>query len=128
MAPKNLDTGQIGEELAAKYLKKSGYKIIGRNVINNIGEIDILARQKDAIVIVEVKTKSTDQFGEGHEMVNFYKRKKLVQLAKSLQIKYPEKVIRIDVISVGLSVEKPEITHFENAVEEFWMMNFESMS
>lgn len=112
------ETGNYGEELATKFLKISGYKIIGRNVSNKLGEIDILARKKDVIIVVEVKTKSTKQFGEGYEMVNFYKRHKLLILAKSLQIKYPKSVIRIDVISVDLSSEKPEIKHFESAVED----------
>jgi len=116
------ETGNYGEKLAAKFLRKSGYKIIGRNVSNNLGEIDILAHPpaggKDVIVVVEVKTKSTKQFGEGFEMVNFYKRQKLLLLAKSLHIKYPKNVIRIDIISVDLSSETPEIKHFENAVED----------
>jgi putative endonuclease len=112
------ETGNYGEELATKFLKKSGYKIIGRNVVNKLGEIDILARKKDMIVVVEVKTKSTKQFGEGFEMVNYYKRQKLLLLAKTLHIKYPKSVIRIDVISVDLSGENPKIDHFESAVEE----------
>jgi len=51
-------------------------------------------------------------------MVNFYKQKKLLLLAKNLQKKYPEATIRIDVVSVDLSQNPPKILHFKNAVEE----------
>lgn len=112
------ETGNLGENLASAFLKKSGYKIISRNLKNKVGEIDILARQNETIVVVEVKTKSTNQYGEGFEMVNFYKQKKLLQLAKFLHIQYPDTVIRIDIISVDLSSAEPKIKHFENAVEE----------
>ena len=115
-------TGELGEELAVKFLKKNRYKILEQNKENHLGEIDILARTpgilKNDIVIVEVKTKSTDSFGEGYEMVNYFKRKKLLSLARELQKEYPAKTIRIDIISVDLSEEKPEIKHFVNAVEE----------
>ncbi|MDH4358821.1 MAG: YraN family protein [Candidatus Berkelbacteria bacterium] len=111
-------TGSYGEELAAKHFKKNGYKIIARNFKTKIGEIDILARQKKDIIIVEVKTKSGRELGEGYEMVNYFKRRKLLQLAKLLQIEYPKSVIRIDIISVDTSKEPPAIRHFESAVEE----------
>lgn len=109
-------TGNLGEKLASDYLTKRGYRIISQNLTNKLGEIDILARKKDDIVLVEVKTKSTSQFGHGYEMVNFYKRKKLLNLAKNLQIKYPKSVIRIDIISVDLTKDEPNLEHFENAV------------
>lgn len=117
-------SGRQGEDLAASYLKKHGYKLLGRNIVLKIGEIDILARPKTPIlnnkliVLVEVKTKSGQDFGQGYEMVNYFKRKKLLNLAKSLQNQYPKSVIRIDVVSVDLSQNPPGIRHFENAVED----------
>ena len=111
-------TGNLGEDIAAKYLKKNRYKLLSRNLILPIGEIDILARQKDVIVIVEVKTKSGLEFGEGFEMVNYFKQKKLLSLAKLVQTKYPDMTVRIDIISVNTSQNPPEIKHFENAVED----------
>lgn len=111
-------TGNRAERLAAGYLKKKKYKIIRNNLSFGFGEIDILASHKSDIVIVEVKAKSTKEYGQGFEMVNFYKQKKLLLLAKELQKKYPKATIRIDVISVDLSQAPPKIEHFENAVEE----------
>jgi len=112
------ETGNLGESLAERFLQKSGYKILAKNLKLPLGEIDVLARRKSVIVVVEVKTKSSHEFGEGYEMVNSFKKHKLIQLAKSLQIKYPRQTIRIDIISVDTSTNPPEIKHFENAVEE----------
>ncbi|MFH1854928.1 MAG: YraN family protein [bacterium] len=116
------ETGNLGEDLAVKFLKKNRYKILEQNKENHLGEIDILARTpgilKNDIVIVEVKTKSTKSFGEGFEMVNYFKKNKLLSLARELQKEYPSKTIRIDIISVDLSGKKPEIKHFVNAVED----------
>lgn len=111
-------TGELGERLAEKYLKRNGFKILKRNLKNYFGEIDILAKQKDDIVIIEVKTKTGRSFGEGFEMVNYFKKRKLLTLAKELQKEYSSKTIRIDIVSVDLSEEKPQIKHFVNAVEE----------
>jgi len=116
-----MDTKQVGssaEATATDFLKHKRYKILGTNLDFGFGEIDILARHKSDIVVVEVKAKSTREFGAGYEMVNFYKQKKLLSLAKNLQKKYPRATIRIDVISVDLSQSPPAILHFENAVEE----------
>jgi len=111
-------TGQLGEDLAVKFLKKNRFKILGRNINNYLGEIDILARQKDDIVIIEVKTKSTKSFGQGYEMVNYFKKKKLLTLARELQKEYSGKTIRIDIVSIDLTEEPAIIKHFVNAVED----------
>lgn len=110
-------TGNYGEDLAVQHLKKHGYKIIARNLSNKLGEIDILAKQKSDIVIVEVKTKSGGSFGEGFEMVNYHKRRKLLLLARSIEQKYPDQTIRIDVVSVDTNQDPPELKHFVSAVE-----------
>ena len=116
-----VDTKHIGsgaEQETVSFLKRKRYKILGTNLDFGFGEIDILARDKSDIVVVEVKAKSTHEFGQGFEMVNYHKRHKLLLLAKNLQKKYPKATIRIDVVSVDLSVSPFVITHFENAVEE----------
>ncbi len=112
------ESGNIGEDLAEKYLRQKRFKILKRNLTTKIGEIDILARDKSDIVVVEVKTKSGSDFGEGFEMVNYFKRRKLLQLAKMLQKDYSRATIRIDVVSVDLSQNPPEIKYFKSAVED----------
>lgn len=116
-----MDTKHIGsgaEEETVRFLKRKRYKILGTNLNFGFGEIDILARDKSDIVVVEVKAKSTHEFGQGFEMVNYHKRHKLLLLAKNLQKKYPEATIRIDIASVDLSASPIKIDHFINAVEE----------
>lgn len=73
--------GQKGEILAAKYLKKHGYKIIERNYKCKIGEVDIIAKHNGVLVFVEVKSRNSMQFGRPAEAVDEYKQRKLAQLA-----------------------------------------------
>jgi putative endonuclease len=114
----NRTTGQIGEELAAKFLRRNGFKILKKNYKTRLGEIDILASEKNDIVVVEVKTKSTNSFGQGYEMVNYFKKNKLLMLARDLQKEYSGKTVRIDVISIDLAGGKPDIKLFRNAVQD----------
>lgn len=108
--------GKSGEDLAADFLHKKGLKIIGRNIHFKFGEIDILAQDKENIVLVEVKTKTNEDFGKPYEEVDYFKKKKLSQLARAVLQKYPNKNIRVDVVSIRMD-EPPEIEYIENAVE-----------
>lgn len=74
--------GIKGEELAAKYLKKHGYKIIKRNYKCPVGEIDIIAKDKDILVFIEVKSRNSLAYGRPAEAVDEFKQRKLTQLAK----------------------------------------------
>lgn len=108
--------GQSGEEQALQYLRKKGYVLVGRNLQLKFGEIDLLMRDQKTLVICEVKTKSSARFGLPQEEVDFFKRKKLIRLAKALWQKNPQFLIRIDVVAVDESAGK--IDHIINAVEE----------
>jgi len=109
--------GASGEDLAENYLKKKNFKILDRNLNFKFGEIDILAQDSEDIVIVEVKTKSGDEFGAPQEEVDYFKKKKLWNLARAVSQKYPDKNIRIDVVAIEIGGNKPNIEHIENAVE-----------
>ena len=61
--------GDHGEDLAAAALKKQGYKILERNYVTPLGEIDLIARQGKTVVFVEVKTRKSDRFGSPQEAV-----------------------------------------------------------
>ena len=115
LATKNL--GNNGEDLAALYLESIKYKIIDRNVNLKYGEIDIIAEDRDFIVLVEVKTKTIFAQGRPEEMINYFKKKKLLLLSRALCQQYPEKNIRIDVVAVDMTLNKPKINHIINAVE-----------
>ncbi|MCX8015284.1 MAG: YraN family protein, partial [candidate division WOR-3 bacterium] len=74
--------GQAGEKIAIKYLKKQGYKILAQNYRCPIGEIDIIAQDKEAIVFVEVKTRQSDYLTKPFESVGQKKQEKLRSLAE----------------------------------------------
>lgn len=111
--------GQQGEEQAKDYLKERGFKIIETNYRLKFGEIDIIAKDDDIFVFVEVKTKSTKAYGEPEEMINYKKKRKLIRLAKGyLQDKEISNVpFRIDVISVILK-DEVRIKHFKSAIQD----------
>lgn len=106
--------GDWGENKAAVFLYKKGYSILGTNLRTLTGEIDILAQEKDILVVVEVKTKTSSRLGSPEEMVDWKKRAKLVRLAQEVQQKFPDYSVRIDVIAI----EGEDIRHYINAVEE----------
>lgn len=110
---KNKSTGDYGEDLAAEYLLKLGYEIIERNLKLFCGEIDIFARDKGTLVIVEVKTVWGDGWGSAVELVRRKKEKKLRLLAKAIEKEHPKENIRIDVIGI----DSGELTHIRNAVQ-----------
>lgn len=114
---KNKSTGNEGENIAARYLERKGYKILDRNLVLPHGEIDILASDEGAIIIVEVKSVRGSGFGLAQDLVRFKKQNKLRLLSKSICQQYPSKTIRIDVIGVDLSADPAGIEHIENAVE-----------
>lgn len=111
--------GSKGEDLAVKFLKKKGYRIIERNYKTFVGEIDIIAKDSNTIVFIEVKTRMNDSFGYPFEAVNKKKRQKLKNLALLyLKKQGTESPVRFDVISIfcmenGLK----EIDHIKDAFE-----------
>ncbi|MCQ2555795.1 MAG: YraN family protein [Clostridia bacterium] len=73
--------GKRGEIIAANYLKRKGYKILERNYKNPIGEIDLIAKDKDYLVFVEVKTRISRGFGDPLEAINEQKQFKIRNVA-----------------------------------------------
>lgn len=116
----NISLGKFGEQLAADFLVRHGYKIIDGHWQKRVGEIDIVAHDAghDEIVFVEVKTRRNTHFGFPEEKVTPKKLEKIKKTAQwfMLQSPYePTQAWRIDVISILIpSSEKAEITHFKN--------------
>ncbi len=110
--------GSEGEALAVEHLKEKGYKIIEKNYKTPIGEIDIIAEDKNTVVFVEVKTRSSDFFGCPFEAVGAKKQQKLKSLALFyLKQKGKELPARFDVLSIYLKDGKEEIQHIKDAFE-----------
>ncbi len=111
-------TGNYGEDLAVKYLKEQGYEILERNYLIRGGEIDIVCKDKDTLVFVEVKTRYSHQFGSPSESMTYWKIKALLKTAKFYiqKINWGEKEYRLDFVSVDFSedVESPKIELIKN--------------
>jgi putative endonuclease len=94
--------GKYGEDLAARHLVGAGFTIVVRNWRCAAGEIDIVARDGDALVIVEVKTRTSSAFGSPAEAITEHKADKLRELALMWLREHPEggRGVRFDVIGV----------------------------
>ncbi len=113
--------GHWGEQLATDFLQNKGYTILGRNLHNEHGEIDLLAQHGDTLVFVEVKARSSSLFGLPEEAITAVKRRHLLDSALGWLEANPDFKgdWRIDVISIRrLPKTQPEIVHFENAVND----------
>ena len=83
----NKDIGNYGESLALEFLKKNNYDIICRNFRTRNGEIDIICKFKDIIVIIEVKSRYSYTFGLPNEAVTYLKQKQIISMSKYFLIK-----------------------------------------
>lgn len=113
-----VSVGNKGEEIACNYLKKLGYKIIERNFRIRGGEIDIVAKDKNDLVFVEVKARWSHKYGLPIEAVTPWKLKALFKTALFYiqKIKWGEKPYRFDVISIDYanSLLEPEVELIKN--------------
>ena len=105
----------FGEDLAAKYLKKQGHKIIDKNYHEKCGEIDIISMDKGILVFTEVKQRKNDRFGRPEEFVTKEKRNRIRKTASLYIMRTKHKGLsRFDVIEI-LGEDSPEINHIKNA-------------
>ena len=122
---KAVDIGKIGEDAAVKFLRKNGYKLVERNFRASHNEIDIIVKNKESIVFVEVKTRSTDDtlysdFGTPASAIDRSKIKRTVDAARYYlgTTKFSKLQPRFDVIEVYLSKSEHKIisiNHIYNA-------------
>ncbi|MHB1393838.1 MAG: YraN family protein [Clostridia bacterium] len=99
--------GAFGEGLACEYLAECGYRVLERNFSCKVGEVDIIALQKDTIVFIEVKTRSSEKYGKPSEAVSAAKQQKIVKTALYyLQSnKFLDYMCRFDVIEIIVDEE-----------------------
>jgi len=109
--------GKSGEDRAAKFLTKSGYRILERNYKTKTGEIDLIALHEGTIVFIEVKTRSNDLFGAPELAVNRRKQIRMIKTALGyIQRKEFHQVpCRFDVVAINNADEN--ITVYKNAFE-----------
>ena len=110
--------GKEGERAAVQFLKSKRLSIRECNFRCSAGEIDIIAEDKDVFVFIEVKTRSNENYGLPEEAVDYYKQKKLIQLARFYLQKerLEERSCRFDVISIIMKNNKvKKIDHIVDA-------------
>jgi putative endonuclease len=115
-----MNRGAWGEELAAQYLCRKGYKIIARNFRIRQGELDIIASKGKYLAFVEVKTRKNDKFGAAREFITPAKQRRLIQTAEYWCMLHPTDLQpRFDAVEIygeeGCS--HPCIQHLENIFE-----------
>jgi putative endonuclease len=118
------ELGKKGEELAVEYLQQNGYEILDRNWTFQKAEIDIIAQKENTLAVVEVKTRSSLDFGSPQD---FVKPKKIQLLIKAVNayINYREKDlqddlnVRFDIIAIHKNGEAFAIEHFTDAFYHF---------
>jgi putative endonuclease len=97
----NARKGRAGEDRAARFLEESGYRVVRRNVRLPGGEIDLVCREGDVIVFVEVKSRTSGRFGSALGAVDSRKRSTLRRLAADyVQIVAPNASVRFDVVAM----------------------------
>jgi len=113
----NQRIGKWGEDTAVEYLTDRGYEIITRNARTPYGEIDIVAKQDDVAIFVEVKSRTSNKMGLPEESITPRKREHMHAAADYYAAENGIDHWQIDVIAVeGKPSSNPKITHFENAI------------
>lgn len=118
--PKSL--GERGENYAARYLRRKGYKIVAMRNRSRLGEIDIVAIEGRTVVFVEVKTRAAEEKGLPEEAVNREKQERLTRAALAFLRRHDllgNCSARFDIISLVWpeGQKRPELRHFENAFQ-----------
>lgn len=98
------DLARIGEDHAARYLRAKGYRVLERNYRAPAGEVDIVAEERGMLAFVEVKTRSSDEFGEPRESVAPWKQRRIASIAASyLGARGADRSARFDVVEVFIT-------------------------
>src|ERR1700687_4833930 len=117
----HLRRGERGEKLACRFLRRNGYKVLYRNFKGRSGgEIDIVCRDHDTLVFVEVKTRGSEQFGRPFEAIRLDQQKRISRgaLAWLRMLDNPDILFRFDVVEVILAENtKPQLELIKNAFQ-----------
>lgn len=114
------ELGEKGEQLAVEYLQQKGYKILERNWRYKKAEVDIIALKEDILVPVEVKTRTSNYFGNPQDFVNLKKIQLLVEaineyvVSKDLDVE-----VRFDIVAIIQNKNTTKIEHLQDAFLHF---------
>ena len=113
------ELGKKGEDLATRFLKKKGYRTVERNYVSKLGEMDIIAKEKDTLVFIEVKTRTSETFGPPQLAVNPKKQLQMSKVALHFlkEKKLEDAKARFDVVAILLGPKGQEIELIQNAFD-----------
>jgi putative endonuclease len=116
------ELGKRGEEVALRFLKKKGYRIIEKNYACKMGEMDIIAKEKDTLVFIDEKTRTSALFGPPQLAVNFSKQRQLSKVALNYlkENRLEEAKARFDVVAILLGQKEEGIELIRNAFDLNW--------
>jgi putative endonuclease len=107
------DIGNSGEEKAADFLQSKGYQVMETNYRHKRGEIDIIVKNDELMVFVEVKTRNNVEFGTPEQFVSQRQRQVIIETANAYISEVDwHGLIRFDIVAI---VPEKEIVHFEDA-------------
>ena len=113
---KTNELGKLGEDLAVDFLQDKGYQIIARNWKYRRAEVDIIAEIDSFLVFVEVKTRSTTDFGLPQEFLKNPQIQRLITAADAFTTQFKRKEeVRFDIVAISIKKSVPEIEHIEQA-------------
>ena len=117
MKSNNKIIGDLGEKIASQYLSCNGYTIIDANFRYKTGEIDLICKDGDYLVFIEVKTRNSNYFGEPAEAVNYRKKSKIIKTAELyiMKNKLTNTDFRFDIVEIRLSKKTYVIDVIKNA-------------
>jgi putative endonuclease len=116
------ELGKKGEEVALRFLKKRGYRIIEQNYVCKMGEMDLIAKEKDTLAFIEVKTRTSTTFGLPQLAVNSSKQRQLSKVALYFlkEKKLEDVKARFDVVAIILGQNGEEIELIKDAFDLNW--------
>jgi putative endonuclease len=110
--------GRKGEDLAAAFLRDLGWEIVERNYCTRLGEIDIVGQDRDTLVFVEVKTRTSAAVARPDQSVTRRKQAKLRRLVEEYLVRHNQEQadVRFDVVGVTIGSRRPEFEHIKGAL------------
>lgn len=117
---KKSQLGKLGEELAVQYLLRAGYLIRRRNYLYGKAEVDIIASCEGLLVVVEVRSRSSERFERIAETISKKKISRIVEATdRYMQVREIKEEVRFDIITVLFSGKEPELEHLQDAFYHF---------
>jgi putative endonuclease len=108
--------GKQGEEMALVFLEEKGFRVIEKNWRYRKAEVDLIATDGQTLVIIEVKTRSTDYFGAPEESINKTKQKLLCEAANAyIELKELKNEVRFDIVSIVTDGNQTRLHHIRDA-------------